>query len=178
MYYVRHAEKSLNLLTQIKINVKQNFILMGKYRVFMFVYSFLDMLFLSTQLINIISVATLKKVKTLDRPLKKPRKPQVKFLCNWLTFLEKSNFSRKKSNFSGKSVLFSAKISDDFFWSSTLIFEFSPFYWPKTKKTTADSLLFQQKTLGKTTTDSLLLQQTTLGFSKKTLENMCFPGKY
>src|SRR6218665_4178473 len=74
------------------------------------------------------SVATLKKSKTLDGPLKKPQKTPGQIFTH---FAEKSNFSWKKSNF-----FFFAKISDDLFFNR-----------PETEKTTTGSSLFHQKPL-------------------------------
>ena len=52
------------------------------------------------------SVATLKKSKTLDGPLKKPQKSPGQ-ICK--DFAEKSNFSWKKSNFFSKKSNFFGK---------------------------------------------------------------------
>src|SRR6218665_1510916 len=62
------------------------------------------------------SVATLKKLKSLDGPLKNPKKTpgQISMQLDYILG-KKSNFSRKKSNVFGKKCLFSAKISDDIF---------------------------------------------------------------
>src|SRR6218665_2455121 len=52
------------------------------------------------------SFATLKKSKTLDGPLKKSRKPQVKFLCDLLTFWEKIQLFHQKIQLFQKKVAF------------------------------------------------------------------------
>src|SRR6218665_463529 len=106
------------------------------------------------------TVATLKKSKTLDGPLKKPQETpgQIctnfaeKSNCSW----KKSNFSWKKSNFFGKKWLFVEQISDDFFYSSTLIFQFFTFNGPKTEKITTRSILSHQKPLAFFLTHSTL----------------------
>src|SRR6218665_2571299 len=36
-----------------------------------------------------------EKIKNLDGPIKNPRKPKVKFLCNWQKFHENATFSGK-----------------------------------------------------------------------------------
>jgi len=58
------------------------------------------------------SVATLKKLKNLDRPTKNPRKPKVTFLCNWQKFLGKIQLFPKKPNSSRKNVFFLPKTTD------------------------------------------------------------------
>src|SRR6218665_692399 len=74
----------------------------------------------------ITSVATLKKLKSLDGPLKKSQKTPGQISIQMAYILGKKsnfswrkyNFSWKKSNFFGKKCLFSAKIevSEDLFF--------------------------------------------------------------
>src|SRR6218665_2527586 len=109
------------------------------------------------------SVATQKKSKTLDGPLKKPRKPQVKLLCNWLTFCEKIQLIQEKIQVFRKSGFSPPKSLMTF---SFLVVVNSDFYI-FTRKLTKNS---------ETTTRSLLFHQKPLAFQQKLFENI-FSGE-
>src|SRR6218665_1730790 len=71
---------------------------------------------ITAQLLDRTSVPTLKNEKPQTGHWKNPRKPQVKFLCNWLTFWEKIQlFLERKQLFRKKSVLYPPKFLMTFF---------------------------------------------------------------
>src|SRR6218665_1267401 len=94
---------------------------------------------------------------------KNPENPRSNFYAIGLHFGKNPTFPGKKTTFPEKSVFSPPKFLMTLFKSSTLILKFSPFIHQKLKKTSTDSLLFQQETLV---------------FQQKTLENMYFPGRF